>query len=158
MPDDSPSSAGPGEKERISSPPTARWCRGQSSAEFRWLADRRAGRFGKLCSAEGGVAAANRFRQISLAGFLALQGLLEDFASFLFHGAAMVRGAYPQPRFRGFVQPANGDAGHRAMIAMIALLSLPALPLNDSRGSESARHFHFAAAWPPRISRCTPHT
>src|SRR5947208_15677459 len=105
MPDDSPSSAGPGEKERISSPPTARWCRGQSSAEFRWLADRLAGRLGQVHSAEGSEAAANRFRKISLAGFLAFQGLLEDFASVLLHGVAMVRGASPEPHSRGFVQP-----------------------------------------------------
>src|SRR5205814_6967196 len=99
---------------------TARWCRGQSSAEFRWLADRLAGRLGKVHSDEG-------FRKISLAGFLAFQGLLEDFASFLLHGAAMVRGEYPEPRFRGFVQPANGDAGHRAMIALLSLIARPLL-------------------------------
>ena len=75
-------------------------------------AHRHARKISEFDSAHRGKAPPNGCRQVSLAGPLLGQSRSQDFASLLLNGPAIPGGADPEPRRRGLIQPAGGDARH----------------------------------------------
>ncbi len=60
----------------------------------------------------------DRFCQIRLRGLFRGESRPQDVPRLLFHGASVPRGADTKPGFDSVVEPADGDGGHRSMIAM----------------------------------------
>lgn len=76
--------------------------------------------FGKIYASKRGKTLPNRFHQTSSARFFSGERRSQDFTRLFFHGAAMVSSSDAKPCLYGFVELADGDTSHIALMALLA--------------------------------------